>query len=230
MKNLENVQGEERDIIIFSVGYARNDYDRVVAQFGSLSAEGGENRLNVAITRAKKKVYVVTSIEPEELDRNETTKNPGPKLLKKYLAYARAVSSRNQGEVKDILQTIHRSAEVIDPIGAYEEQIKEQLEKLGYEVDINLGNTDYKLSLGIYDHELERYVLGVECDYQAYHSSSSVLERDVYRFKFLESKGWLIVRVWSRDWWLSRAKVLTDLVQIIERQKSVLREKLNANK
>ncbi len=230
VKNLENVQGEERDIIIFSVGYARNDYDRVVAQFGSLSAEGGENRLNVAITRAKKKVYVVTSIEPEELDRNETTKNPGPKLLKKYLSYTRAVSSRNQGEVKDILQTIHRSAEVIDPIGAYEEQIKEQLEKLGYEVDINLGNTDYKLSLGIYDPELERYVLGVECDYQAYHSSSSVLERDVYRFKFLESKGWLIVRVWSRDWWLSRAKVLTDLVQIIERQKSVLREKLNANK
>ena len=132
--------------------------------------------------------------------------------------------------MKDILQTIHRSAEVIDPIGAYEEQIKEQLEKLGYEVDINLGNTDYKLSLGIYDPELGRYVLGVECDYQAYHSSSSVFERDVYRFKFLESKGWLIVRVWSRDWWLSRAKVLTDLVQIIERQKSVLREKLNANK
>ena len=230
VKNLENVQGEERDIIIFSVGYARNDYDRVVAQFGSLSMEGGENRLNVAVTRAKKKVYVVTSIEPEELDKNETTKNAGPKLLKKYLAYARAVSQCNRAEVKDILSSMHRPAEVIDPIGAYELQIKEQLEKLGYEVDVNLGNTDYKLSLGIYDREIGSYVLGVECDYQAFHSSPSVLERDVYRFKFLESKGWLIVRVWSRDWWLSRTKVLNDLVTVIERQRAVMRDKMMQNK
>ena len=230
VKNLENVQGEERDIIIFSVGYARNDYDRVVAQFGSLSMEGGENRLNVAITRAKKKVYVVTSIEPEELDKNETTKNAGPKLLKKYLAYARAVSNGSTAEVKDILSTMHRTGEVIDPIGAYEQQIKQQLEKLGYEVDINLGNTDYKLSLGIYDSELGCYILGVECDYRAFHSSPSVLERDVYRFKFLESKGWKIVRVWSRDWWLSRTKVLNDLVTVIERQKAVMRDKIFMNK
>ncbi len=230
VKNLENVQGEERDVIIFSVGYARNDYDRVVAQFGSLSMEGGENRLNVAVTRAKKKVYVVTSIEPEELDKNETTKNAGPKLLKKYLSYARAVSSGNRAEVKDILASMHRSSEVIDPIGAYELQIKEQLEKLGYEVDINLGNTDYKLSLGIYDREIGSYVLGVECDYRAFHSSPSVLERDVYRFKFLESKGWVIVRVWSRDWWLSRTKVLNDLVTVIERQRAIMRDKLFQSK
>lgn len=229
VKNLENVQGEERDIIIFSVGYARNDYDKVVAQFGSLSNEGGENRLNVAITRAKKKVYVVTSIEPEELDKAETTKNNGPKLLKKYLQYARAVSENHPQEAKDILSTMHRSTTNIDPIGAYETQIKEALENLGYEVDINLGNTDYKLSLGIFDPELDTYVLGVECDYRAFHSSSSILERDIYRFKFLESRGWVIVRVWSRDWWLSRDKVLTELVSMIERQKSLLREKINMN-
>ena len=229
VKNLENVQGDERDIIIFSVGYAKNDYDKVVAQFGPLSNEGGENRLNVAITRAKKKVYVVTSIEPEELDRAETTKNNGPKLLKKYLQYARAVSENNKQEVKDILSTMHKSSTNIDPIGAYEIQIKEALENLGYEVDINLGNTDYKLSIGVFDRELNTYVLGVECDYRAFHSSNSILERDVYRFKFLESRGWVIVRVWSRDWWLSREKVLAELVANIERQKSLLREKLNNN-
>ncbi|MBQ4072745.1 MAG: DUF4011 domain-containing protein [Clostridia bacterium] len=229
VKNLENVQGDERDIIIFSVGYAKNDYDKVVAQFGPLSNEGGENRLNVAITRAKKKVYVVTSIEPEELDRAETTKNNGPKLLKKYLQYVRAVSENKPQEVKDILSTMHKTNTNIDPIGAYEIQIKEALENLGYEVDINLGNTDYKLSLGVFDRELNTYVLGVECDYRAYHSSTSILERDVYRFKFLESRGWVIVRVWSRDWWLSREKVLADLVANIERQKSLLREKLNNN-
>ncbi|MBR2479709.1 MAG: hypothetical protein IKB56_00185, partial [Clostridia bacterium] len=142
VKNLENVQGDERDIIIFSVGYAKNDYDKVVAQFGPLSNEGGENRLNVAITRAKKKIYVVTSIEPEELDRAETTKNNSPKLLKKYLQYVRAVSENKPQEIKDILSTMHKSSTNIDPIGAYEIQIKEALENLGYEVDINLGNTD----------------------------------------------------------------------------------------
>ncbi len=229
VKNLENVQGEERDIIIFSIGYARNDFDKVVAQFGSLSNEGGENRLNVAITRAKKKVYVVTSIEPEELDKADLTKNNGPKLLKKYLQYVRAVSSNNQQEVRSILSTLHRPLNNIDPIGAYEIQIKDALENLGYEVDVNLGNTEYKLSLGIFDKELNSYVLGVECDYRAFHSSQSILERDIYRFKFFESRGWVIVRVWSRDWWLSREKVLTDLVAAIERQKSILREEINKN-
>lgn len=229
VKNLENVQGEERDIIIFSVGYAKNDYDRVVAQFGSLSMEGGENRLNVAVTRAKKKIYVVTSIEPEELDRTETTKNIGPKLLRKYLTYVRAVSDQNPKEAKDILRTMTKSAPIIDPIGAYEMQIKAALEQRGYEVDVNLGNTEYKLSLGVYDPELRRYVLGIECDYQAYHSSESLLERDVYRIKFLESRGWNIVRVWSRDWWLSPGKVLDELTARIERQRSLLREKIQKN-
>lgn len=219
VKNLENVQGDERDIIIFSVGYAKNDYDRVVAQFGSLSMDGGENRLNVAITRARKKVYVVTSIEPEELDRVETTKNNGPKLLKKYLLYARAVSSGKQSDVDTVLSTFDANVKDVSPIGAYEEQIKEGLEKLGYTVYTNLGNTSYKLSLGVFDKELNRFILGVECDYQANKNSTNVLERDVYRIKFLESRGWKIVRVWSRDWWQSPKNVLQNLVKIIEEER-----------
>ncbi len=222
VKNLENVQGDERDIIIFSVGYARNDNDKVVAQFGSLSMEGGENRLNVAITRAKRKVYVVTSIEPEELDTVDATKNNGPKLLKKYLQYARAVSETKPAEIKQILMTFDNKPKAPLKVGAYELQIKEELEKLGYKVDTNLGNTNYKLSLGVYDDELNMYVLGVECDYQAYNASDSVLERDVYRIKFLESRGWKIVRIWSRDWWQSRKNVLDNLVRQIERQKTKL--------
>lgn len=220
VKNLENVQGDERDIIIFSIGYAKNDSDRVVAQFGSLSAEGGENRLNVAITRAKKKIYIVTSIEPEELDKAETTKNNGPKLLKKYLQYARAVSTGNQSEIKKILSTFHSQAKTDSPVGAYEEQIKTGLEKMGYKVYTNLGNTYYKLSLGIYDEDLGKFVLGIECDFQAHESGESVLERDVYRIKFLESRGWKIVRVWSRDWWQSRKKVLDNLSAMIEEEKA----------
>ena len=226
VKNLENVQGDERDIIIFSIGYARNDADRVVAQFGSLSMDGGENRLNVAITRAKKKIYVITSIEPEELDNVETTKNNGPKLLKKYLIYARAVSSGNNSDIKTVLSTFSHEKKAAAPIGAYEEKIKQGLENLGYTVFTNLGNTSYKLSLGVFDKELQRFILGIECDYSAYNSSNSVLERDVYRIKFLESRGWKIIRVWSRDWWQSPKQVLQSLSDAIERE----REKLLAER
>lgn len=229
VKNLENVQGDERDIIIFSIGYAKNDYDRVVAQFGSLSMDGGENRLNVAITRAKKKIYVVTSIEPEELDNVETTKNNGPKLLKKYLQYARAVSDGNNSEVRAVLGTFNAGKKIAEPIGAYEERIKQGLESMGYTVYTNLGNTSYKLSLGVYDNELGRFVLGIECDYQAYGSSESVLERDVYRIKFLESRGWKIVRIWSRDWWQSPKQVLQHLSEIIEREKAEIIAERAAN-
>lgn len=220
VKNLENVQGDERDIIIFSIGYAKNCHDKVIAQFGSLSMEGGENRLNVAITRARKKIYVVTSIDPEELNRIDTTKNNGPKLLKKYLQYARAISENSIQEVRNILSSFETTPKRYNETGAYEEQIKIELEKLGYKVDTNLGNTDYKLSLGIFDEKLKRYILGIECDYQAYKSSTNILERDIFRIKFLESRGWRIVRVWSRDWWQSRKKVLENLVSVIEEERA----------
>lgn len=224
VKNLENVQGDERDIIIFCIGYAKNENDKVVAQFGSLSTEGGENRLNVAITRARKKVYVITSIEPEELDKVATTKNSGPKLLKKYLQYARAVSANDNLEIAKVLSTFDSHSKDTSPYGAYEQQIKQGLEQMGYTVYTNLGNTYYKLSLGVFDKELNRFVLGIECDYQAYKSSENVLERDVYRIKFLEKRGWRVVRVWSRDWWQSRKKVLENLASIIEKERKILQK------
>jgi len=225
VKNLENVQGDERDIIIFSIGYARNNKGKIVAQFGSLSLEGGENRLNVAITRARKKIYIVTSIEPEELTQADNSKNAGPRLLKRYLQYARAVSTGNQDEVKKILSNLPSSAKT-DCVFTYEQEIKAELEKLGYTVFANLGNTNYKLSLGVYDKKLGKFVLGIECDYQAYQNSTEVLERDVFRIKFLEGKGWKIVRVWSRDWWQSPQNVLEKLVAEIENAKAKITKDL----
>ena len=91
VKNIENVQGDERDIIIFSIGYAKNEEGKVYNRFGSLNQKGGENRLNVAVTRAKEGIIVVSSIEPEDLNVANTSER-GPKLLKSYLKYARAVS------------------------------------------------------------------------------------------------------------------------------------------
>ncbi len=221
IKNLENVQGDERDIIIFSIGYARNEYGKVVAHFGSLSVEGGENRLNVAVTRAKEKIYVVTSIEPEEL-MVEGSKNAGPKIFKNYLRYVRAISNKSVKEAKIILDSLkpvipETKEEIIS--NQFEEEIKEELVKLGYSVETNLGNTDYKLSLAVYDKNIDRYLLGIECDYAAYNSSDSILERDVYRNKFLKSRGWDIMRVWSRDWWLNRNKVINNIVKAINANK-----------
>lgn len=217
IKNLENVQGDERDIIIFSIGYAKNEYGKVVAHFGSLSVEGGENRLNVAITRAKEKIYVITSIEPEEL-MVEGSKNAGPKIFKSYLKYVRAVSNKKKKEAEYILDSFKPpKVETNEPIidNQLEDYIKKELVKLGYEVETNLGNTDYKLSLAVYDKKLDRYLLGIECDYQAFKSSESIMERDVYRIKFLESRGWDIMRVWSRDWWHNKNKVISNIVKQI---------------
>ena len=223
IKNLENVQGDERDIIIFSIGYAKNDAGRIYTNFGSLSSEGGENRLNVAITRAKSKIIVVTSIEPEEL-KVDDSKNAGPKLLKEYLTYVRAVAEGDEDHVKAVLAGLDpseiKAESMFLPSLDIESEMKERLEKLGYRVDLGLGNRNSRISLAIYDEKSDRYLVGVEIDKDAFNSSESSMERDVYKPKFLEARGWNIIRVWSRDWWLSPGKVIKTITTAAEKAKS----------
>ena len=208
IKNIENVQGEERDIIIFSIGYAKNERGKVVALFGPLSQEGGENRLNVAITRAKEKIYLITSIEPEELNVTYS-KHLGPKILKKYLQYARAVSFGNKYEQKIILESLRKKTVIEEKeCDGIEQEIKKALEKKKYIVDVNLGSAKYKINLAIFNKKLKRYVLGIEIDSTAYTTSENLLERDIYRNKFLNSRGWNMMRLWSRDWWTDKEKTI----------------------
>ena len=216
VKNIENVQGDERDIIIFSIGYAKNENERIVAQFGSLSQVGGENRLNVAITRAKQKIYVITSIEPEELSNVENSKNPGPKILKKYLQYVRAISNGDKKEARLILNSFGQINKGKSELIGFEKYMKSDLEKLGYTVFSSIGEAGYKIALGIYDRKQGRFVLGIETDVSAYRSSVSTLERDVYRPKFLESRGWNLMRVWGRDWWQNKERVLREITTRVE--------------
>ena len=224
VKNLENVQGDERDIIIFSIGYARNEFGKVNSSFGSLSNEGGENRLNVAITRAKRKIYVVTSIEPEEL-KVDNAKFMGPKLLKSYLTYVRAVSCGNSEEVKTILNSFgedlnnNKTFSMVLPI---EQQIADRLNKLGYKTELDLGNSNSKISVAVYDRKKDKYLLGIETDQAVIKSSPSVLERDVFRNEFLKSKGWQMYRVWSRDWWHNSNQVINNIVKELEKQLKTL--------
>ena len=222
VKNLENVQGDERDIIIFSVGYAENEEGKVYTSFGSLSAEGGENRLNVAVTRAKSKIIVVTSIEPEEL-KVDTAKNKGPKLLQKYLMYVRAVSSADKEQTDKSLSELSPTEAggdtLITTLADVEEQIKECLEKLGYTVDTKLGGKNNRISLAVYDKDTDRYLVGVELDKDAFASSLSTMERDVYKPRFLKERGWNIMRVWCRDFWLSPTKVVRSIANAAEKAK-----------
>lgn len=224
VKNLENVQGDERDIIIFSIGYARNEMGKVNATFGSLSNEGGENRLNVAITRAKQKIFVVTSIEPEEL-KVDNSKHLGPKLLRSYLSYVRAVSNGNTEEVKTILNSFNESITIAPKMSVVlpiENQIASKLNKLGYKTEINLGNSNSKISVAVYDRKKDKYLLGIETDQTVIESSPSALERDVYRNEFLKSRGWKMYRVWSRDWWHNSTQVINNIVKEIEKQIKLL--------
>lgn len=228
IKNLENVQGDERDIIIFSIGYAKNEYGKVVSHFGPLNTEGGENRLNVAITRAKKKIYLITSIEPEELHVDET-KNLGPKIFKKYLQYARAVSNGRASEVELILQSLHPQAQAKSPpLADIASEVKAALEGMGYNVEANLGSNNYKLSLAVYCKRLNHFLVGVEIDEAAFRSSPSVLERDVFRTAFMESRGWTIMRLWSRDWWLNRTKVIENIDKAAKKARAALVKQLDA--
>ena len=222
IKNLENVQGDERDIIIFSIGYAPNESGKLYTNFGSLSQEGGENRLNVAITRAKSKIIIVTSIEPEEL-KVDNSKNIGPKLLQKYLMFTRAVAKADDREASFILSELRAPEAKAEPmftnVAAVEIQMKERLEKLGYRVETGLGNENNRISLAIYDEETDKYLVGVELDTDAFKESTSCLERDVYKPRFLEARGWTLVRVWCRDWWLYPNKVIKNITTLAEKNK-----------
>lgn len=208
VKNIENVQGDERDIIIFSVGYAKNPEGVVSVNFGSLSQNGGENRLNVAISRAKRKVYVVTSIEPEELKVNDTL-NMGPKLFRKYLEYAKAVSDRDDEALVRCLSSLSeiknlRASEKDEFVTA----VAKELEERGHEVLTDIGGSESKIDLAILHPKTKEFVLGIECDGKTYRSIPSVRERDIHRKRFLESRGWEMTRIWSIDWWKNPMMVI----------------------
>ncbi|WP_156289366.1 AAA domain-containing protein [Oceanobacillus salinisoli] len=233
VKNIENVQGDERDIIIFSVGYARNKEGRVYNRFGTLGQEGGENRLNVAVTRAKEAIYVVSSIEPHELDVS-STKNDGPKFLKSYLEYARAVSNVQKSTIEAVLSNLNeemntkRQENELHFDSPFETQVYEQLIDMGYKVDTQVGMSNYRIDLAVvHPDNPGKYILGIECDGAMYHSSPSAKERDVYRQRFLENKGWKIHRIWSRNWWKDPSSELEKVDQLI---KEILEREASLNK
>ena len=209
VKNLENVQGDERDSIIFSVGYAKDTSGKMNMNFGPLSRIGGERRLNVAITRAKYNVKLVSSILPNEIDL-ERVKTEGPKLLKKYIEYAKEGIEVLQKEI-----SINESNYFDSP---FEESVYDFLVKNGYEVCTQVGCSGYRIDMAIKNpSNKDVFSIGIECDGATYHSTRTARERDRLRQEVLESMGWRIYRIWSTDWIKNQEKESKKLLSVIQK-------------
>ena len=218
LKNIESVQGDERDIIIFSVGYAKGDSGRIAQRFGWLNNQGGENRLNVAISRARRKIHIVTSFLPEELDVSGA-KNDGPRYLKRYLEYAFAVSAKDEERERTILDSfVSRREREQDAESVFNDQICEALRTRGFDAEKNVGIGGYSIDVAV--KENGRYILGIECDNSLYDGAKSTRERDYHRQKYLESRGWRIRRVWSNHWWNNPEIEINEIVEEIYRIKN----------
>lgn len=208
IKNLENVQGDERDIIFISIGYGKTRDKKLSMNFGPLNKEGGERRLNVLISRARLRCEVFTNLKAEDIDLNRTNAI-GIQAFKSFLKYAET------GDL-DLAKGSGR-----EPDSPFERSVAESLESLGYRVEYQVGMAGFFIDLAIVDDQKPgAYVVGIECDGATYHHSASARDRDRLRQGILESKGWKILRVWSTDWFNNPARELQRLRMGIERAKN----------
>lgn len=218
VKNLENVQGDERDVIFISVGYGRNAQGYMAMRFGPLSADGGERRLNVLISRAKRRCEVFSSITDEDIDL-ERGKGKGVAAFKLFLHFART----GRLGIANVTGRQHDSP--------FEVQVGKALQKAGYQVHPQVGIAGFFIDLAIADSDRPgRYLLGIECDGESYHSSASARDRDRLRQAVLEDHGWMIHRIWSADWFNRPQDELQKVLTAVDRAKVVLDERLEHNK
>lgn len=192
IKNLENVQGDERDTIIFSIGYAKDQNGVMYMNFGPLSHNGGYRRLNVAITRAKYNVKLVGSIHPTDI-KIENINSDGVKMLRQYIEFAINGAS--------VLQNELHFTNTVNVDSPFEEAVHDFLIKNGYRVTTQVGCSGYRIDMAVKHPTLSGiFVLGIECDGATYHSARTARERDRIRQTVLEDIGWTIYRIWSTDW------------------------------
>ena len=207
VKNLENVQGDERDVVFISITYGRDQSGVIRQTFGPLLKEGGERRLNVLISRSRKRCEVFSNITADDLRVDRT--GSGLAALKSYLNYA-------QNGRMDIAVPTGGAEE-----SPFEEEVSALLRRRGYEVHTQVGCEGYRIDLAVLDSaQPGRYLLGIECDGATYHSAHSARDRDKLRQRVLEDRGWRIHRIWSPDWWKDRDGEVERVVEAIEAARS----------
>jgi hypothetical protein len=204
VKNLENVQGDERDVILFSVGYGPDQEGHVSMNFGPLNKVGGERRLNVAVSRARYEMKVLSTLRPEQIDERRTQAE-GVLGLKRFLQFAR------RGIETIVGQTMTDDSQVI-------RQIASRLTELGYEVQTSVGSSSFKVDVAVVDPlHRERYLLGIICDGENYYRLKTVRDREVVQPAVLRMLGWNLMHIWTLDWMLHSEVILKRLQERLER-------------
>lgn len=210
VKNLENVQGDERDVIFISVGYGPTvPGGRVPMRFGPLGTDGGERRLNVLISRAKQRCEVFASMTDEDIDSDFASTRKGVFAFRLFLHFART------GRMT-LAESTGR-----DHDSVFEEQVAKALQARGLQVHRQVGLAGFYIDLAVADPDRPgRYLLGIECDGASYHGARSARDRDRLRQSVLESHGWSIHRVWSTDWFQRPAEQLDLIIARVEAAKA----------
>ena len=202
VKNLETVQGDERDVILFSVTYGPDQSGHVSMNFGPLNREGGERRLNVALTRARSEMVVFATLHPDKIDLSRTNAE-AVKDLKHFLEYA------ERGPIA-LGAGVHGS--LGDFESPFEIAVARSFREKGWTIHPQIGVSSFRIDLGVvHPDEPGVYLAGVECDGAMYHSSAFARERDKIRQEVLEGLGWTLFRVWSTDWWINKVGALEKL-------------------
>jgi len=212
VKNLENLQGDERDVIFLSVGYGKDANGRMTAGFGPLNADGGWRRLNVLVTRARRQCIVFSSIHADDIDLGGTQAR-GVVALKDFLFAA------ENGRLADT------PAPGGDHDSDFEADVCRALRQKGWEVHAQVGAAGFAIDLAVVDPARPgKYLLGIECDGATYHSSPTARDRDRLRQEVLENLGWQIHRVWSTDWFHRRAVALEAILKRLNEAKNAPRD------
>lgn len=206
VKNLENVQGDERDHMILSIGYGPTPAGAVPNRFGPINNEGGERRLNVAVTRARKSMTVVHALRPEDI----TSTTPGAQQLRRYLEYAR-------NPLTALDATVTGTGE---PESPFEEAVLAALRGRGHRVEAQVGVSGYRIDLAILSQDGSGYDLGIECDGATYHRSPAARDRDWLRQQVLEGLGWRIHRVWSTAWIRDQESEIAAIEEALEQARA----------
>lgn len=216
VKNLETVQGDERDVMLLSVGYGPDQHGRVTMNFGPLNQDGGWRRLNVLVTRARHRCILFTSLRPDQI-RAEADTPRGVRALKAYLAYAAGGAALSPAQAATGRPAPLKSeSETADStrLASFEQVVADCLRGAGWAVHEAVGCAGFAIDLAVVDPaNPERYLAGVECDGPGYHSLPTARDRDRLRTQVLESLGWTILRVWAPDWFQRPERSLRTLIE-----------------
>jgi very-short-patch-repair endonuclease len=206
VKNLERVQGDERDAIILSVGYGKSPEGKMLYRFGPINVEGGQRRLNVAVTRARRRMTTVSSFSCDDMDPDRL-RAEGARILRAYLRYAES-GATNFGE----------HAMVKPVLNAFEVDVRDTLSRHGVPVTAQLGVSGYWIDFAAKHPTREgKYVLAIECDGATYHSSETARDRDRLRQEQLQRLGWRFHRIWSTDWFSNKEAAVEGVLEAYKR-------------